>query len=164
VKTALYPGTFDPITNGHVDIITRALRIFDRLVVAVAENPAKKPLFPLADRVEMARSVINELDEQDRVEIIGFQGLTVDLARSVGATALIRGLRAVSDFEYELMIALTNRKLDQDIESVFLMPSVEYIYLSSSMVKEVAKHGGNISNFVSDMVREHLTEKYGHKS
>jgi pantetheine-phosphate adenylyltransferase len=160
VKIALYPGTFDPITNGHLDIITRALRVFNRLVVAVAENPTKKPLFTLAERVEMAKAVVNELEERDRVEIIGFQSLTVDLAREVGATAIIRGLRAVSDFEYELMIALTNRKLAQDIESVFLMPSVEYIYLNSSMVKEVAKHGGNINHFVSDFVRERLMGKY----
>jgi pantetheine-phosphate adenylyltransferase len=157
---ALYPGTFDPITHGHLDIITRALRIFHRLVLAVAENPTKKPLFSLSERVEMARAVVNELDERERVEIIGFQSLTVDMAREAGATALIRGLRAVSDFEYELMIALTNRKLAQDIESVFLMPSVEYIYLNSSMVKEVAKHGGNISYFVSDIVRERLMEKF----
>jgi pantetheine-phosphate adenylyltransferase len=160
VKIALYPGTFDPITNGHMDVITRALRIFHRLVVAVAENPAKKPLFSLDERVEMAKAVVSDLDERDRVEIIGFQSLTVDMARAVGATALIRGLRAVSDFEYELMIALTNRKLAQDIESVFLMPSVEYIYLNSSMVKEVAKHGGDINNFVADLVKERLMEKY----
>ncbi len=160
MKVALYPGTFDPITNGHRDVITRALRIFHRLVVAIAESPAKKPLFSLEERVEMVKSVVNDMDERDRVEVIGFQGLTVELARTSGATALIRGLRAVSDFEYELMIAFTNRKLAQDIESVFLMPSVEYIYLSSSMVKEVAKHGGNINNFVTDMVREKLMEKY----
>lgn len=160
MKIALYPGTFDPITHGHQDIITRALRVFNRLVVAVAENPTKKPLFSLSERVEMAQSVVNDLDERDRVEIIGFRSLTVDMAREVGATALIRGLRAVSDFEYELMVALTNRKLAQDIESVFLMPSVEYIYLNSSMVKEVAKHGGDISHFVSDIVRERLMEKY----
>ncbi len=162
MKIALYPGTFDPITNGHFDVITRALRIFDRLVVAIAENPGKRPLFSLEERVEMARSVVSEMDDGNRVEVTGFQSLTVEFARSVGATAIIRGLRAVSDFEYELMIALTNRKLAQDIESVFLMPSVEYIYLNSSMVKEVAKLGGCINNFVSENVRERLMEKFNH--
>lgn len=160
MKIALYPGTFDPITNGHLDVIARALRIFDRLVVAVAESPTKRPFFSLDERVEMAQTVVNGLDERDRVEVTGFRSLTVDFARAVGATSIIRGLRAVSDFEYELMIALTNRKLAQDIESVFLMPSVENIYLNSSMVKEVAKHGGDIDNFVADFVRERLMEKY----
>jgi pantetheine-phosphate adenylyltransferase len=160
VKIALYPGTFDPITNGHLDVITRGLRIFDRLIVAIAENPGKKPLFSLNERVEMAQSVIDTLDDRDRVEVTGFKSLTVEFARSVGATSIIRGLRAVSDFEYELMIALTNRKLAQDIESVFLMPSVEYIYLTSSRVKEVAKHDGDINNFVADLVKERLMEKF----
>lgn len=162
MRIAIYPGTFDPITNGHFDVITRALRIFDRLVVAIAENPGKRPLFSLDERVEMARAMVDTLDDRDRVEVTGFQSLTVEFARSVGATSIIRGLRAVSDFEYELMIALTNRKLAQDIESVFLMPSVEYIYLNSSMVKEVARHGGCINNFVSELVRNRLVEKFNH--
>jgi len=160
VKIALYPGTFDPITNGHLDVITRGLRIFDRLVVAIAENPGKRPLFSLEERVEMANAIIGGQEDHDRVEVTGFKSLTVEFAREVGATSIIRGLRAVSDFEYELMIALTNRKLAQDIESVFLMPSVEYIYLTSSMVKEVAKHGGDINNFVADLVKDKLLEKF----
>ena len=161
VKLALYPGTFDPITNGHLDVITRALRIFDRLAVAVAENPSKRPLFTFEERIELARAVIETLDDRERISVEGFKTLTVDFARSIGATALIRGLRAVSDFEYELQIALTNRKLAQDIESVFLMPSVEYIYLNSSMVKDVARYGGDVNNFVPDIVKAKLLEKYG---
>lgn len=159
VKLALYPGTFDPITNGHLDVITRAIRIFDRLVVAVAENPSKRPLFDFEERIELARSVIETLDDRSRIEVAGFKTLTVEFARSIGATALIRGLRAVTDFEYELQIALTNRKLAQDVESVFLMPSVEYIYLNSSMVKDVARYGGDVNDFVPEIVKEKLREK-----
>lgn len=161
MKLAIYPGTFDPITNGHLDVITRAMRIFDRLVVAVAENPAKRPLFTFEERIELVRAAIETAEERDRIEVAGFKTLTVDFARSIGATSLIRGLRAVSDFEYELQIALTNRKLAHDVESVFLMPSLEYIYLNSSMVKDVAKHGGDVNNFVPDIVKTKLQEKYG---
>ena len=160
MKHALYPGTFDPITNGHIDVMTRAIRIFDRLTVAVAENPGKKPLFDIHDRVGLVRSVIDTLEDRDRIEVVGFGTLTVDFARSIGATALIRGLRAVTDFEFELQIALTNRKLAHDIESVFLMPSVEYIYLNSSMVKDVARHGGDVNCFVPEVVKARLQEKF----
>ncbi len=163
MKKALYPGTFDPITFGHMDVMTRAIRIFDRLTVAVAENPGKKPLFGIDERVGLVRSVIDTLDDRDRIEVVGFSNLTVDFARDIGATALIRGLRAVSDFEYELQIALTNRKLAQDIESVFLMPSVEHIYLNSSMVKDVAKHGGEVDIFVPQVVKAKLLEKFDRK-
>ena len=160
MKIALYPATFDPITNGHLDVITRALSLFDKLVIAIALNPAKKPLFSFEERLEIVKLVIKNTEGMERVEVVGFKGLTVELAHEVGATAIIRGLRAVSDFEYELQIALTNRKLALDIESVFLMPSVEYIYLNSTMVKEVAKHGGNIKNFVPDIVMEKLLKKF----
>jgi pantetheine-phosphate adenylyltransferase len=160
VKLALYPGTFDPITKGHMDVITRAIRIFDRLVVAVAENPAKKPLFNLDERIDLTQRVVEGMEDCDRVEVVGFENLTVEFARSIGATAIIRGLRAVSDFEYELQIALTNRKLALDIESVFLMPSVEYIYLNSTIVKQVAKHGGDVRNFVPEIVMEKLEKKF----
>jgi pantetheine-phosphate adenylyltransferase len=163
VKLAIYPGTFDPITKGHMDVITRAIRIFDRLVVAVAENPAKQPLFSFEERVNLARRVVESMDECERVEVVGFENLTIEFARSVGAASIIRGLRAVSDFEYELQIALTNRKLALDIESVFLMPSVEYIYLNSSIVKQVAKLGGDVRNFVPDIVMEKLEEKFKNK-
>jgi len=161
LKVALYPGTFDPITKGHLDVITRGLRIFDKIVLAVAANPGKKPFFTFEERIELARSVIRSETGMERVEIMGFDTLTVELARKIGAASIIRGLRAVSDFEYELQIALTNRKLALDIESVFLMPSVEYIYLNSSMVKEVAKHGGDVKNFVPEIVMKKLHEKYG---
>lgn len=160
MKIALYPGTFDPITKGHLDVITRGLRIFDKIVVAVASNPGKKPLFSFEERIELARKVIAGETDMDRVEVMGFDILSVELARKIGAACLIRGLRAVSDFEYELQIALTNRKLALDIESVFLMPSVEYIYLNSTMVKEVAKHGGDVKNFVPELVMKKLREKF----
>lgn len=159
MKKAIYPGTFDPITKGHLDVITRAIRIFDKLIVAVAPNPFKRPMFSHEERIAMAREVIESIDGMERVEITGFQGLTVDFARQVGATSIIRGLRAVSDFEFELQMALTNRKLALDVESVFLMPSVEFIYLNSTMVKEVAKNGGDVLNFVPDLVMDKLREK-----
>ena len=159
MKIAVYPGTFDPITKGHLDVISRALHIFDRLVIAVALNPWKKPLFTFEERIEMARQVIEDTEKNERVKVTGYDSLTVDIAREIGATSIIRGLRAVSDFEYELQVALTNRKLALDIESVFLMPSVEYIYLNSTMVKEVAKHGGDVMNFVPEIVMKKLQEK-----
>ena len=160
MKIALYPGTFDPITRGHLDVITRGLHIFDKIIVAIAPNPSKHTLFSYKERVEMAKEAIRNEDGMEHVEVIGFNGLTVEFARKVGATSIVRGLRAVSDFEYELQIALTNRKLAQDIESVFLMPSVEYIYLNSTMVKDVAKHGGDVKNFVPEIVMEKLREKF----
>ena len=159
LKLAIYPGTFDPITRGHLDVITRAIRLFDKLVVAVAENPWKHPLFSFEERVEMAKQVIEDIEGMEQVEVRGFDCLTVEFARKIGAKSIIRGLRAVSDFEYELQIALTNRKLDLDIESVFLMPSAEYIYLNSSTVKDVAKHGGDILSFVPELVMKKLQEK-----
>lgn len=164
MKIALYPGTFDPITKGHMDVITRALRIFDKLVIGIASNPSKKPMFTFEERIDLVKKIIEEEYDADRVEIIGFECLTVELARKVGATSLIRGLRAVTDFEYELQIALTNRNLARDIESVFLMPSVEYIYLNSTIVKEVAKHGGEISEFVHEAVEKKLREKFTAKT
>ena len=160
LKLAVYPGTFDPITKGHLDVIERAIRLFDKLVIAIAENPGKKPLFTFEERIEMAKQVIETTEGMECVEVRGFKELTVEFAREIGAKSIIRGLRAVSDFEYELQVALTNRNLALDIESVFLMPSVEYIYLNSTMVKDVAKHGGDVSNFVPDFVVKKLREKF----
>ena len=167
LKLAIYPGTFDPITRGHLDVITRAIRLFDKLVVAIAENPWKHPLFSFEERIEMVKQVIEnpavravfETVPTHFTQVAGFDCLTVEFARKTGAKSIIRGLRAVSDFEYELQIALTNRKLDFDIESVFFMPSAEYIYLNSTTVKEVAKHGGDILSFVPELVMKKLQEK-----
>ncbi len=159
MKLAVYPGTFDPITNGHLDVISRAIRLFDKLVVGVAENPSKHPLFSFEERVEMAKEAVESTIKGKGVEVRGFDCLTVDFAKKVGAKSIIRGLRAVSDFEFELQIALTNRKLARDIESVFLMPAVKYIYLNSSTVKDVARHGGDVLNFVPENVMRKLQEK-----
>jgi len=164
LKSAIYPGTFDPITLGHLDVISRALTLFDKLIVAVAPSPSKRPFFPFEERVEMVKEAVKANIDSDSVIVTGFEGLTVEFARKMNATAMIRGLRAVTDFEYELQIALTNRKIAQDIESVFLMPSVEYIYLNSTMVREVAKHGGDVTNFVPENVYKKLIEKFGTKN
>lgn len=161
MNCALYPGTFDPITNGHLDVARRAIQLFDRLVIGIAANPSKKPLFDLDQRISMAREALAAVPGMEQIEVRGFDTLTVAVAREVGARSLIRGLRAVSDFEYELQIALTNRELASDIESVFLMPSVEYIYLNSTMVKDVAKHGGEVLEFVPANVAAKLRETFG---
>jgi pantetheine-phosphate adenylyltransferase len=156
--TAIYPGTFDPITYGHLDIITRGLTIFDRMIVAVVGKSHKNALFSAAERVEMAREATAHLK---KVEVQVFDSLLVDFVSSLGGKILIRGLRAVSDFEYELQLALMNRVLDKDIETVFLMPSDQYIYLSSRIVKEVACYGGDVSSFVLPQVAARMERKFG---
>jgi pantetheine-phosphate adenylyltransferase len=156
MTTGVYPGTFDPITRGHSDIIARSLRVFDRVIVAVAPNPNKRPLFDLAERVEMARLVTKEFA---RVEVEAFDGLLVKYVRHHGAQAVIRGLRATSDFEYEFQMALINRKLDNQVETVFFMPSEEYSYLTSSIIKEVASLGGALHDFVHPEVAERLRHR-----
>jgi pantetheine-phosphate adenylyltransferase len=156
MKSALYPGTFDPLTNGHLDLIERSLSIFDQLIVAVARNPQKEPLFTVAERVEMIELVTKELKV---VKVVSFDGLLVDLAKTHQVDALIRGLRAVSDFEYELQIALINRKLYPDVETVFMMPSEQYSFLSSRVVKEVASFGGCIKGFVPEIIEQRLLHK-----
>lgn len=156
MRIGVYPGTFDPITNGHVDLITRSLRLFDKVYVAVASNPQKHPVFDLQERVEMVRVVTKDLPH---IEVAPFHGLLVDFVRTCGAHAVIRGLRAVSDFEYELQMALMNRNLDQSAETVFLMPSQEYIYLTSTIIKEVALHGGNLAGLLHPEVARRLVAK-----
>jgi len=158
VKIAIYPGTFDPITNGHLDIIERSSHMFDRVVVAVTENPAKQAVFPVEERVAMIRATIGGFRN---VSVEAFDGLTVDFARRVGARYIVRGLRAVSDFEYELQMGMMNRQLVPDVETVFLVPAAEYSFVSSSLVKDVIRLGGNVSGFVPPAVEKRLLERLG---
>jgi pantetheine-phosphate adenylyltransferase len=153
VKIGIYPGTFDPITHGHTDIIVRSLRVFDKVVVAVAPNPAKHPLFDMAERVDMVKLVMKDIGQ---VEVVTFQGLLVDYVQQSGSHAIIRGLRAISDFEHEFQMALINRKLAKQVETVFLMPSEEYSYLSSTIIKDVATHGGDLTAFLHPEVARRL--------
>jgi pantetheine-phosphate adenylyltransferase len=156
MKIGVYPGTFDPITHGHTDIITRGLRVFDKVIVAVALNPSKHPLFDLADRVEMVKLATKEMAH---VEVEPFQDLLVDYVRQRGARAVIRGLRAISDFEYEFQMALVNRKLHPGFETVFFMPSEEYSFLTSSIIKEVASLGGTLDDFLHPEVAKRMRER-----
>ncbi|NOZ24879.1 MAG: pantetheine-phosphate adenylyltransferase [Nitrospirae bacterium] len=157
-RIAICPGTFDPITNGHIDIVMRSLGIFDEVVVAVAPNPKKTPLFRVEERMELIRESFKGLD---RVTIESFDGLLVDYVREKGGVAIVRGLRAVSDFEYELQMALMNRRLDSGIETVFMMPSEEYSFLTSTMIKEIASFGGSVRGLVPDAVERALKEVFG---
>ncbi|WP_318510467.1 pantetheine-phosphate adenylyltransferase [Photobacterium leiognathi] len=153
----IYPGTFDPITNGHLDLIERAAAMFDHVIVGVAFNPSKKPLFDLNERVELAGKITQHLDN---VEIVGFSGLLVDFAKEHNANILVRGLRAVSDFEYEFQLANMNRRLMPELETVFLTPAEENSFISSTIVKEVALHKGDVSQFVAPLVKEKLSQKF----
>ncbi len=155
--TAVYPGTFDPITNGHLDIIGRGVHLFDRVVVALLENADKEPLMSLDERLAIVRSVVARFPN---VEVDSFDGLLIDYARARGARAIVRGLRALSDFEYEFQMALMNRRLGPDIETVFMMPSEAYSYVSSRLVKEVARLGGDVSGLVPPEVAERLRARY----
>jgi len=157
MRIGVYPGTFDPITHGHTDIIARSLRVFDRVIVAVALNPSKRPLFDLAERVEMVKLVTKDLAH---VDVEAFDGLLVEYLRKHDAHAVIRGLRAIADFEYEFQMALINRKLDNQFETVFFMPSEEYSYLTSSIVKEVGGLGGSLKDFVHPVVEERLSRRW----
>ena len=154
--TALYPGSFDPLTNGHVDIIRRGARLFDRIIVAILVNPEKSPLFTAAERVEIAREALADLPN---VEVDTFDGLLVDYARRRRAGVIVRGLRAVSDFEYELQMALMNRRLNPEVETVFMMPAEPYTYVSSRLVKEVVALGGSVEGLVPEGVEARLREK-----
>lgn len=154
--SAMYPGSFDPITNGHVDIIERGLKVFDRIVVAVLENPKKAPLFTTKERVRMIQDIFASKKE---VEVRAFDGLLVDFARARGTGVVMRGLRAISDFEYEFQMALMNRNLAPDIETFFMMPSVNYSFLSSNLVREVAALGGSVKGLVPGPVARKLRDK-----
>lgn len=156
MATGIYPGSFDPVTKGHLDVIKRASRIVDRLLVAVLVNNTKSPLFTTEERVDMLRRVTAEIDN---VEVISYQGLTVEMARKYGASVMIRGLRAVTDFEYELQIAQTNHIVAPDIDTIFLTTNLKYAYLSSSIVKEVSYYDGDISQFVPEEIAEMVQQK-----
>ncbi|MEP1741234.1 MAG: pantetheine-phosphate adenylyltransferase [Kangiellaceae bacterium] len=156
-KIVLYPGTFDPITNGHLDLIERATRLFDKVIVAVANSSGKSPLFDIEQRISLVEKAVADLDN---VSVCGFKGLLVDLAKEKNATVLLRGLRAVSDFEYEFQLANMNRQLAPDVESLFLTPSQKYSFISSTLVREVASLGGDVSRFVPPVVLAELHNKF----
>lgn len=154
---AIYPGTFDPITNGHLSIIKRGLKVFEHLIVAILHNPQKKPLFTLEERIEMIKTSIEDIPN---VEVDYFDGLLIDYAVRKNATVILRGLRAMSDFEYEFQMALMNRKLNREIQSVFLMTDYKWFYTSSTIIKEAARFGGDVSGLVPDVVNRKLKEKF----
>ena len=154
--TSIYPGTFDPITHGHSDLVQRAARLFDKVIVAVAANPTKKPAFALEERIRLARLVLADLKN---VEVCGFDTLLVDHAKACGAQVILRGLRAVSDFEHEFQLAGMNRRLAPQVETLFLTPAEQYAYISSSLVREIAALGGDVSEFVHEGVRAALAAR-----
>ena len=155
---AIYPGTFDPLTNGHADIVLRAARLFETVIVAVAANPSKQPLFSLDERVALARQAF---DDCQNVSVIGFSGLLADFAKSQQAQVLIRGVRAVADYEYEFQLASMNRSLNPELDSIFMTPSEKNTFISSTLVKEVCRHGGDVASFVPEHVKQALLAKFG---
>jgi pantetheine-phosphate adenylyltransferase len=159
MRTAIYPGSFDPLTNGHLDVIQRAVKLFDRVIVAVAKNETKQPLFTLNERLELVRRSTRRLRQ---VKVGSFECLLVDYVDQCGAQAVVRGLRAVSDFEFEFQLALMNRKLNERVETIFMMPKDTYTFLSSRMVKEIARLGGDVSSFVPKPVKSALAKKLAH--
>lgn len=158
---AVYPGTFDPVTNGHISLIERACHLFDEVVVAVASGGEKTTLFDFERRIELMKSAVSDLSDAGRIKVIGFDGLTADLVKELSAQAIVRGLRAVSDFEYEFQMALMNRKMAREVETVFLMPALSWVYLSSSLVKDVARNKGRVADLVPAAVNEALAEILG---
>jgi pantetheine-phosphate adenylyltransferase len=154
---AMYPGTFDPFTNGHNDLVRRACGIFEHVVVAIAANPGKTPLFPIEQRADLARRVLADVPN---VEITGYSGLTVDFARQHGLNVIVRGLRAVSDFEFEFQLATMNRRLNGEVETVFLTPTEQFNFISSTLVREIASFGGNVREFVHPLVAGALEERF----
>jgi pantetheine-phosphate adenylyltransferase len=159
-RTALYPGTFDPITYGHIDVIERAADLFDFITIAVAKSSAKRTLFTVAERIEMIKLAVKKFKN---VEVTSFEGLMVDYAAKLKANAVVRGLRAISDFEYEFQMALTNRRISEKITTVFLMPHEKYTYLNSTLVREIAANGGDVSPFVPSFVLKKLKDKFRKK-
>ena len=155
-RKAVYPGTFDPITNGHTDLVRRAAGVFDQLIVAIAANPAKTPMFTLDERVSLARRVLASVPN---VEVLGYTGLTVDFAREHGCSVVVRGLRAVSDFEFEFQLANMSRHLSPDLESVFLTPKEQFTFISSTLIREIAVYGGPVDEFVDPIVAAELRKK-----
>ena len=160
MRRAIYPGSFDPVTYGHLDIINRSSKIVDELIIGVLKNKAKMPLFSVEERVKMLEEVTKDMP---KVRIVPFEGLLVDFARQMDARMVVRGLRAITDFEYELQMAQTNHKLEEELETVFLTTALEYSYLSSTIVKEVASFGGDISQFVPELVMDRIFEKINKK-
>ena len=160
-KIAVYPGSFDPITNGHLDLLDRGLTIFDRIIIAVAANPAQKPLFTLEERLEMLELSLKNHPQRHRFEIDTFQGLLVDYVRKVKSNAILRGLRAVSDFEYEFQMALMNRELNDEIETLYFMTGMRWIFISSGIIKEVVASGGCVTGLVPEPVERSLAKRLG---
>jgi pantetheine-phosphate adenylyltransferase len=157
-RIAIYPGSFDPVTNGHLDIVARGLKLFDKIIVAIMHNPGKKGLFTVEERLQMLESAMEKFPE---VEIDTFDGLTVEYAKKRKAQGILRGLRAMSDFEYEFQMALMNRKLNREVQTIFLMTGLRWIYTSSSIIKEAARFGGNINGMVPPLVQKKIKEKFG---
>ncbi|MBT8064586.1 MAG: pantetheine-phosphate adenylyltransferase [Xanthomonadales bacterium] len=156
-RTAVYPGTFDPITNGHTDLVSRAARVFEKVVIGIAESPHKKPLFSLEERISLTR---NQLSHLGNVEVVGFSNLLVEFVQQLGATVIVRGLRAVSDFEYEFQLASMNRHLAPKVETLFLTPDEDYGFISSTLVKEIARLNGDVSEFVAEEVQRAMQQRF----
>jgi pantetheine-phosphate adenylyltransferase len=156
-RIAVYPGTFDPITNGHTDLVSRAARVFPKVIIAIAESPHKKPLFSLEERIQLSR---NQMAHLENVEVVGFSNLLVEFVQQIGASVIIRGLRAVSDFEYEFQLASMNRHLAPAVETLFLTPDEDYSFISSSLVLEIARLNGDVSEFVCEEVQQAMRKRF----